>query len=165
MTTSWVVESIQAGLQLVTVNTAGRALPASGNLTIWTPDQPNIDGPGSTYPATFLNRDMKPGYLTRLTLAGTCQFPASWQTKKYTLTGALGPTRVLERKGISVPTQNAPNNVVANGIPLLSPNLATPCPLPFRWAGDFTWTITLETARKSGIPLHCRESRVLILVQ
>lgn len=162
MTAPWVVESIQAGVQVVTVNTAGVALRDRGQLLIWTPSSRTIDGPGSTLPAVFLNRNMKPGYLARLKLIGSCKFPATWQTKKYTLTGSLGPTRVLERKGISVPTGNSTMNVVANGIPLLSPNLATQCPLPFRWAGDFTWTITLETSGKSRIPPYRRVCRVLI---
>lgn len=149
MTTSWVVESIQAGIQLVTVNTAGRALPGSGNLGVWSPGQSYIDGTGSTYPATFLNPGRKSGYIARLTFAGTCKFPTTWQKKKYTLAASLGSTRVLERKGIDVPIRNDGNNVIANGLPLLSPNLATAaCPLPFRWSGDFTWTITLDSPRR-----------------
>jgi hypothetical protein len=92
----------------------------------------------------------------KIEVTGTCKFPASWTGKQYVLTMMSDPaTTVLQSMPVGVPP-DMKSNVVVRELLVLVPNRGW-CPLPFRWAGDFTWTIYLA-GEFGTIPIHGRIS-------
>lgn len=139
--TTWEIVSIEAIPDITCVSTAGRVIPTQINTIIWEPTKDYIDAAGSKVPVTFRTPDTNNDYMTLTKLIGTCVFPESWSGNRYIVGCWAGELEVLRSRQIDVPPP-FPENIVAMDLLTLIPDPTT-CPLPFRWAGDFTWRLRL----------------------
>lgn len=144
------VNSILAVPDIPTRNSNGYVV--LGQETIWNTVQNFIDGPsGSIAPATFKTPGVQEeSYTVPITFTGTFVFPQQAVGQTYVLSAsiAIGASvvQVLQSSKILVPAANlaTPGNVKATGFQLVLPNFGLAlCPLPFRWAGDFVWSLQL----------------------
>lgn len=140
---TWDIISIQATPNIACVSSTGYVIFPK-EYTIWDSTKNyNDSDTGSTVPVMFRTLSAPVSDpMVSIRLAGTCEFPATWAGGKYILSALAGSnTTVLQSEELDVPPNSSQNIVVKNFHLLMSS--AVSCPLPFRWAGDFTWTISL----------------------
>ena len=148
---AFVITSISGVPDYSTNNSVNTSTPGGFPTTVWNVTGKYPDGPtGSFVPVTFqIPRRVGP-YKVPLSLLGTFTFdPKIWITKSYVVScilpargGQLAKSMVLVSDPIPAPIAGV--NVVVPSFNLLKPDFTKGLPrLPFGWAGDFTWTITM----------------------
>lgn len=143
--TTWYVTSIEAAPEIPCISSLDTVIWPSDRLPIWNIFGDFKDGAtGSFLPVTFVAPNVSaPGYTARIALTGTCIFPPFWMGR-YILKAWIGRTQVLQSQEMPIPRSESQGNVRVVGLWLMVPNFAAATStLPFRWAGDFSWTITL----------------------
>ncbi|KAF8535925.1 hypothetical protein BDD12DRAFT_808187 [Trichophaea hybrida] len=145
---SFTLTSITATGSFPTFDSTGK-VPSTSPILLWAPDLAPEDGPtGSKYPITFLSPPSTAlTDIISLSVSGSFTFPPDWQQKTYLVTAELptsgGP--VFQSNPLPVPPSPT-TQVFVPVVRLVQPNIGTAAaPLPFRWAGDFVWSIALET--------------------
>lgn len=143
--TTWYVTSIEAAPEIPCISSLDTVISPNDRLPIWNIFGDFKDGTtGSYFPVTFVAPYvLAPGYTARIALTGTYIFPPFWKGK-YILKAWVGRTQVLQSQEIPIQNIESQGNVRVAGLWLMVPNFAAATStLPFRWAGDFSWTITL----------------------
>jgi hypothetical protein len=151
---SLVLTAVRATPALATRNSAGTLIPPGVPLTVWDPAGNYADCGGSTKPVTFRTPvDATQPYSPSFTLIATCTFTSQYAGQSFDVEVSLpiGPNgafvTILRSTG-NMPPMPLPNPPVPvplqisnfqfnNGL-----NLASGCPVPFRFAGDFQWKLT-----------------------
>lgn len=145
MAATFDIVSIQAVPDIACVSSTGQVIFPT-KTTIWDAVGNYIDGDtGSRVPVMF-HTPQAPiaSPFVKIEVTGTCKFPASRTGQQYVLSMMSDSgTTVLQSQPVDVPPDTESNVVVAKLL-VLTPNGGW-CPLPFRWAGDFTWTISLAS--------------------
>ena len=152
---AFVVTSITALPKYSTRNRINAVTPGDFHTPIWNAMSPFIypDGPTGSYnPVTFQIPDRVGPFKVPLSLQGTFNFDINlWGGQSYVVYcvlpargGQLANSMVLVSDPIRAPMMGL--GVVVSGFNLLKPDFRMGLPrLPFRWAGDFIWTIMMAS--------------------
>ncbi|KAI9681747.1 MAG: hypothetical protein M1829_000492 [Trizodia sp. TS-e1964] len=151
-----VISTIHATPTLSTRNSAGHVDPPNTALLVWDPLTNYVDGTGSTKPVTFTTPSTNPTpYSPSFSLATLATFTSQYAGQTFDVEGSLpiglnGAYVTILRNTANVPPTPPPNPPVPvprtfSGFQFdAGLNLANSCPVPFRFAGDFRWSLVFH---------------------
>lgn len=146
---AFVVQSVNATANFPTTNSLGATPLIIPGAPIWNPTAHPpawyIDGDGSQVPVTFQIPIMAAAtYTVPIELEARMTFPNAWAgTYEVTahLPGIVEP--IFRSSGAyNIPAGGGQVDVNVPTFTMAAPFAAFACPVPFRLAGDFTWTIS-----------------------